>query len=68
MLNIAIFDVPRWKCVTFNQAISCRNSEAATWGVMQEKVFLEISQNLHENTRARVSFLVMFQASGLQLY
>ena len=34
---------------------------------MQEKVFLEISQNLQENTRARVSFLVMFQASGLQL-
>ena len=33
-----------------------------------EKVFLEISQNSHENTCARVSFLIKLQALGLQLY
>ena len=32
-----------------------------------KKVFLEISQNPQENTRARVSFLIKLQASGLQL-
>ena len=30
-----------------------------------EKVFLEFSQNLQENTCARVSFLIKLQASGL---
>ena len=30
-----------------------------------KKVFLEISQNLQENTYARVSFLMKLQASGL---
>ena len=34
------------------------DSEAATRGVLQEKVFLEISQNSQENTCARVSFLI----------
>ena len=33
-----------------------------------KKVFLEISQNLQENTCARVSFLIKFQVTGLQLY
>ena len=33
-----------------------------------KKVFLEISQNSQENTRARVSFLIDLQDSGLQLY
>ena len=32
--------------------------EAATGGVLSEKVFLDISQNSHENTCARVSFLM----------
>ena len=41
--------------------------EAAIRGVLQEKVFLEISQNPQENTCARVSFLIKLQASGLQL-
>ena len=31
-------------------------TEAATGGVLYEKVFLEISQNSQENTCARVSF------------
>ena len=31
-----------------------------------ENVFLEISQNLQENTSARVSFLIKLQGSGLQ--
>ena len=41
-------------------------SEAATGGVCQKKVFLEISQNSQENNCARVSFLIKLQA--LQLY
>ena len=32
--------------------------EAATGGVLSEKVFLDISQNSHENTCVRVSFLM----------
>ena len=36
--------------------------------VFCKKVFLEISQNSQENTRARVSFLINLQDSGLQLY
>ena len=43
-------------------------TETATGGVLQEKVFLEISQNSQENTCARVSFLIKLQASGWQLY
>ena len=34
------------------------SEEAATIGVLCEKVFLEISQNLQENTCVRVSFLI----------
>ena len=41
-------------------------AEAATRGILQKKVFLEISQNSHENTCARVSFLIKLQASGLR--
>ena len=36
--------------------------EAATRDVLQEKVFLEISQNSQENTCVRVSFLIKLQA------
>ena len=39
-----------------------KTSEAATGGVLQEKVFLEISLNSQENTCARVSFLIKLQA------
>ena len=38
--------------------------EATTGGVLQEKVFLEISQNLQENTRVWVSLLINLQASA----
>ena len=37
---------------TFIEA-SCTNTEAATGGVLQEKMFLEISQNSQENIYAR---------------
>ena len=37
-------------------------AEAATRGVLKEKVFLEISQNSQENTCARDSFLIKVQA------
>ena len=39
-------------------------SEAATGGVLLEKVFLEISQNSQENTCGTVSFLINFQAEA----
>ena len=42
-------------------------SEAATGGVLQEKMFLEISQNSQENTCSRVSFLIKLQAWGPEL-
>ena len=35
---------------------------------MYEKLFLEISQNLQENTCGRVLFLIKLQALGLQPY
>ena len=35
-----------------------RHPEAATGGVLSEKVFLDISRNSQENTCARVSFLM----------
>ena len=39
-------------------------SEAATGGVLLEKVFLEISQNLQENTCSKVSFLIKLHAEA----
>ena len=44
--------------------------EAATGGVLDKKVLLEISQNSQENTCARVSFLMNFikkETPGKQL-
>ena len=38
------------------------NSEATTGGVLEEKMFLEISQNWQENTCARASFLIKLHA------
>ena len=35
--------------------------EVATGGVLKEKMLLEISQNSHGNTCARVSFLIKLQ-------
>ena len=42
--------------------------EAATGGVLKEKMFLGISQNSQENTCTRDSFWIKLQISGLQLY
>ena len=39
-------------------------SEAATRGVLCERVFLEISQNSQEDTCAIVSFLIKLQAEA----
>ena len=44
-----------------------RKAEAATRGVLCKKLFLEISQNLQENTCTRVSFLKKLQGSGKEL-
>ena len=43
-------------------------AEAVVRRCSKKKVFLEISQNLQENTCATESFLIKLQASGLQLY
>ena len=40
----------------------CDEIEAATRGVLYKKVFLEIWQNLQENTCVKVSFLIKFYA------
>ena len=48
------------KICFFFKVFFWRPSEAATGGVLQEKVFLEISQNSQENTCARVSFFCNF--------
>ena len=42
--------------------------EAVVWRCSVEKVFLQISKNSQENTCAWVSFLIILQALGLQLY
>ena len=39
-------------------------AEAATGGVLEEMMFLEISQNAQENTCARVSILILNKDSG----
>ena len=39
-------------------------TEAATGGVLKEKVSFAILQNLQENTSDRVSFLIKLQASA----
>ena len=41
-------------------------TEAVVQKCSVKKMFLEISQNLQENTRASVSFLIKLQAIGLQ--
>ena len=45
-----------------------QGTEAATRGVLYQKVFLETLQNSQENTCTRVSFLIKLQASALKLY
>ena len=45
--------------------VADNSSEAATGGVLYQKVFIEILQNSQENTCARVSFLIKLQASCL---
>ena len=39
--------------------------QAVVWRYSVKKLFLKISQNWQENTRARVSFLIKLQASSL---
>ena len=42
-------------------------TEAVTWRYSVKKVFLEISQNSHENNCSRVSFLIQLQAPATLL-
>ena len=62
MLNIAL--KTNSSMANWNLGISI-GTEAAIGGVLQKKVFLEISQDLQENTCAWVSFLIKLQALGL---
>ena len=48
--------------LNFWQGSEYTSAEAATGGVLLEKVFLEILQNSLENTCARVSILIKLQA------
>ena len=43
-------------------------SEAATGGVLSEKVFLEISKNSQENTCAKVSFSIIKKETLAQVF
>ena len=43
-----------------------KQTEAVAQRCSVKKVFLEISQNLQENTCARVTFLIKLQALGLR--
>ena len=51
-----------------NGVLDSKFTEAVARTCSLEKVFLEISQNLQENTCVSVSCLIKLQASGLQLY
>ena len=51
-----------------NGVLDSKFTEAVVRTCSLEKVFLEISQNLQENTCVSVSCLINFQAWGLQLY
>ena len=50
--------------VFFFSAMPVLQLKAATGGVLQEKMFLEISQNSQKNTCVRVSYLIKLQASA----
>ena len=52
----------------FQRSPEQKLAEAVVRRCSVKEVFLEISQNSHESTNARVSSLIKFQASGLQLY
>ena len=41
--------------IDLNYKLGLLSSEAVTWKCSVKKVFLKVSQNLHENTNARVS-------------
>ena len=60
--NVLKFIQKRWCWSIFFAKDAGLKSEAATAGVLKEKVFVEISQNSQENTCARVSFLIKLQA------
>ena len=42
--------------------VSSNNNRPGTWKCSMKKMFSKISQKLQENTCARVSFLIKFQA------
>ena len=46
-------------------SLSPKEGEAVVQRCSLKKVFLEVSPNSQENTRARVSFLIKLQALGM---
>ena len=48
----------------FTFSANLQRPETATGGVLSKMVFLKVSQSSQENSCARVSFLIMLQASG----
>ena len=51
-----------------NRTGKLQATEAATGGLLQENLFLDILQNSQENTYARVSFLIKLQARPATLF
>ena len=61
MVNFKIYDVTDWTNVFCFTHIT-QYLEALARRCFVKKVFLEISQNSQEKTRARASFLIKLQA------
>ena len=61
--NTKISKIQRERLTWINYK-TIEHEEATTGGVLQKKVFLEISQNSQQNTYARVTYLIKLQASG----
>ena len=60
-VSYVLMVIERWK-----SKVKVTLKEAVVQNYSVKKVFLEISQNSHENTSARVSFLINLQALGLR--
>ena len=61
LVSYVLMVIKRWK-----SKVKVTLKEAVVQNYSVKKVFLEIPQNSHENTSARVSFLINLQALGLR--
>ena len=67
-IKLYFTSVPLWEGQGLLESTFKLFPEAVTQRCSVKNVFLEISQNSQENTCARTSFLIKWQALGLQLY